>query len=221
MIWDVLKHLYHGARVIAPDPESDLSAFRFTGNDDEGLSFYLDRVEWLLLQRLSQENRRAYLRDVDSRLRSMVVAENMEFAEHQLWHQIVKYEALEYYEHKLAEVNVELDQIGDRTHAVFDDLINRFSLAQIYHIIYVTIRNTHHYITQKRIPRHQAKNMYVGAIERNANKYEVEGWLKEFRRDFNCPQSTLSSVFFDFYLGIGASYFETALPRLPDSNPQY
>ena len=140
----------------------------------------------------------------------------MEVQEHALWHKIVKHEALEYYEYKLSEVNTGLDKVGDKTHAVFDDLVNRFSLAHIYHIIFVTVRNTHHYITQQRIPRYQAKNMYVGAIERNANKYEAEGWLKNFSRERNCPQTTLSAIFFDFYLGLGGGYFESRLPSLPE-----
>lgn len=218
MVWDVLKHLYHYTKAIAPSPESDLSAFEFKIDGTESPSFFMNKVRWLLLPSLSSSARTAYLREVDAKLRALADSEDMEFSERALWHEIVKHEAIEYYKHKLAEVNVELDQIGNKTHAVFDDLVNRFSLANIYQIIYAAVRSTLHYTTQQSIPRYQAKNMYIGSIEGNANKFEAEGWLKNYRRDFNCPQSTLSAIFFDFYLGIGASYFETVLPTLPSSD---
>ena len=99
---------------------------------------------------------------------------------------------------------------------MFDDLAERFSLAQIYHLVFVTVRNTHHYVTQQAIPRYQAKRMFGGGLGRRADKYEAEAWLKEYRRDFNCPQSTLSAIFFDFYLGRGADYFTNRL--LADSS---
>lgn len=211
MIWDMLRPLYHRASVIAPSAESDLSAFKFE-DENECPSFFLNKVKWLLLPTLTSTEKINYLSDLDSKLKSLKEAEKFESENRSLWHEIVKSEAIEYYEYKLSEVNVQLDKVGDKTNMIFEDLVDRFSLAQIYHIIFVTVRNTHHWTTQNRIPRYQAKNAYSGALERNANKYEAEGWLKEFRRDFYCPQSTVSAIFFDYYLELGDSYFQTAAP---------
>lgn len=212
LIWDMLNHLYYLTQAIAPSAESDLSAFVFADDDDTAPEFYLSEVRWLLLPLLHPVDRLNYIKGLDARLRQLSESEDGSEEERSIWKLIVKYEALEYYEHKLGEVNIEIGKIGDRTHAVFDDLAERFSVAQIYHLVFVTVRNTYHYITQQGIPKYQAKNMFVGALERNANKYEAEGWLKEYRRDFSCPQSTLSAVFFDFYKGIGGNYFSCPLP---------
>ena len=105
MTWDVLKHLYHRAHVVAPSPASDLSAFAFD-DYDRSPSFYLDRVRWLLLPTLSEIERVDYLRAVDEKLRSDADTDELEFEVQELWHQIVKYEAMEYWEHKLSQLDV-------------------------------------------------------------------------------------------------------------------
>ena len=213
----MVRELYR-VGLIAPDPESNLSAFSFNFDPGSGPGHFPDRVDWLFLPGLSNAEKRSFLAEADQEFDKFERDADVSRGARALWHGIVKDEAFEYYSHKLSEIHysVDADNFGDKTHQVFDSLVINFSLSEIYHIIFVTTRNTNHYITQQRIPKYQGKNMFVGGLERNAQKYRAEGWLKKYRRDFSCPQSTLSSVFFDFFLGLGGAYFDKVAPADPD-----
>lgn len=213
--FDIVRELYR-LSLITPDPESKLSAFSFQNAVDDSPRYFLEKVDWLLLPGLSSVEKKLYLADADREFKTFQVDAELNRKVRALWHDIVKDEAFEYYERKLNEIHYSVDKIGEKTHGVFDSLVMNFSLSEIYHIIFVTIRNTNHYITQQRIPKYQGKNMFVGGLERNAQKYRAEGWLTKYRRDFGCPQSTLSSVFFDFFLGRGGAYFDRVAPTDPD-----
>jgi len=214
---DIVRELYR-LGLIAPDPESKLSAFSFQSAADGSPRYFLEKVDWLLLPGLSNAEKKSFLTEIDQEFDKFERDADASRGARALWHDIVKDEAFEYYCHKLNEIHysVDADNFGDKTHQVFDSLVINFSLSEIYHIIFVTIRNTNHYITQQCIPKYQGKNMFVGGLERNAQKYRAEGWLKKYRRDFNCPQSTLNSVFFDFFLGFGGAYFDKVAPANPD-----
>ena len=208
---EIIKYLYR-QNLVVPCPDSDLSAFVFNDEHTETTAYYPAKVNWLLLPNLNTAERLNFIADIDTHLNEY--AENQDVHEHELeiWHEIIKNEALEYYEHKLSEVYIHLDKIGEKTYSVFYNLSNRFSVAQIYQLVFTTVRDTNHYGIQKDIPKYRLKNMFIGALERKADKYEAEGWLKEYRRDFDCPQSTLSALFFDGYLKVGGEYFTTPIP---------
>lgn len=210
---DIIRKLY-SSRLIAPSPTSKLEAFDFDEYDGENLSFYLTRVDWVLLPGLNIDEKKEYISQLEKCLTLKSESEEKEVREEELamWREIVKWEAIEYFEHKVNEVGVQLGEKGPKTHSVFEDLSNRFSVSQIYHVVFTTTRNTNDFAIRKGIPKYQVKNMFIGAIEKNANKYEAEGWLKHYGRDFQCPQTTLSSILFDGYFKLGNVYFETKTP---------
>ena len=208
------KLMKHG--LICPDPSSDLKCFDLENYDGQTLSYYPTRVDWVLFPNLSETEKGFYITAIDDYIRYLEDAEIGGFKEAELrvWHSIVRAEAIEYYMLKTSELGFELSDFGSKTNAVFDDLANRFPLSQIYQIIFQATKNTHHYATTKSIPKYQTKNMFIGGVEKTANKYEAEGWLKDYGRDFNCPQTTISSVFFDWYLTLGSAYFNKKIPNL-------
>lgn len=209
---NVLSTLYRETHSIAPCPESSIEGFSF-GDAEDVPGFYWDRVNIRLLPSLGVNERRAYLNELEDHLDQLSYEPEIASEEWRIWTDLVKFEALEYYKYKLDEIGVSLNEQGERSDIVFENLATRFPLSRIYQIIYATIKNTHLYIAQKRIPRARWGNMYVGAVERNANHYEAQGWLKDYRRDYNCPQSTLSATFFSGYLGIGDNYFTASPPE--------
>ncbi len=214
LMWSVLRHVYFNTFTIAPCPDSPIEGYAF-GEEGEAPRFYWSRVDIRLFPRLTEPERRSYLKDLDKRLNSLSFDADVMTEEWKLWVELIKSEALEYYQAKLNEIGVEFDELGDRTDSVFENLAERFPLSKIYHIVFATIKNTHHFIAQKRIARRNWKSVYVGAVERNADRYEAQGWLKDYRRDYGLPQSTLSATYFNSYLGIGDDYFFTSPPENP------
>lgn len=208
---EIVKTLFR-QNLIGVCPESKFDGFVFEDYDGTSMSYYPTKVDWLLLPHLNTPERLEYIHNLSLQLDSLMKSSDNTDDELLIWHLIVKNEALEYYELKLSEINIQLDKMGEKTHSTFENLSERFSLAQIYQLIFTTIRNTNHYCIQQNIPKYQVKNMFIGALKRNADKYETEGWLKDYRRDFNCPQSTVSSVYFNSYLKVGEDYFKTSLP---------
>jgi hypothetical protein len=64
------------------------------------------------------------------------------------------------------------------------------------------------------VNKQHAANTVVGAIQRQAERALSEGWeVKAYRRDFRCPQSTISQVLFDTALRMGDIGF-TQPPRV-------
>jgi hypothetical protein len=78
------------------------------------------------------------------------------------------------------------------------------------------VRDVTDYNVKNDIPPYRAKNNFVGAIQRKAEKYIAQGWnLNDSRRDFDCPQTWISSTFFDVFMKVGQNGF-TSMPP-PDS----
>lgn len=213
--FDIVRRL-HELGALAPDSESKLSAFIFENEADPSPRFYLAEVEWLLLPDLSSEEKQNFLAELDDYILTFRSPISFTREDRSLWHEIVKQEVVEYYEHKRSVIGYEVDKIGDKTHSVFDALVMNLSPAQIYHAIYVSVKNTLLDATERRLPKYHAKNLFIGKLETTGQKYLANGWLNEYGRDFTCPQSTISSIFFDFYLQIGASYWEKIPPAKLD-----
>ena len=104
--------------------------------------------------------------------------------------------------------NFDLPEVGEKTHATFDNLLDHFSPAQAFNITWQSVRDTTDYIVRENLPKYRAKNMFIGAVQRKADKYRAEGWeARNSRRDFNCPQTVLSSTFFDTFVRVGEKSF--------------
>lgn len=209
---EIAKYLYRKG-FIAPDPDSPLDAFTFDGNEDESPQFYLTRVWWVFLPSLRLAEKRNFLQLLEEIVATREWPEDWAPQINLLWHEIAKYECIEYFEYLLLQRGYELENIGQKTHSVFEGLLKKFSVAQIYNLSWQAVRDTTDYIVREGIPAYRAKNTFIGAVQRKADKYTTEGWeLRASRRDFKCPQTVLSSTFFDLFAGLGAKSFETVPP---------
>lgn len=119
----------------------------------------------------------------------------------------------EYFTYSLAERGYELETFGEKTHTVFDELLLHFSIGQVFNLTWQAVRDTTDYIVKERLPKYHAKNTFIGAVQRKADKARAEGWtVRNSRRDFNCPQTVVSSVFFDVFARLGGSAIEMVAP---------
>ena len=212
---EITSHL-QGKALLAVDPESPIDAFVFDEGLTEAHSYYPAKVDWLFLPGLDPAEKRQFIRD-------LTAAYDGDWPDAWqsdmpgLWRDIIKAEAFEYFFHMLNQRNYQLEKIGEKTHAVFDFLIERFPLSKIYNLMWQAVRDVTDYNVKHDIPAYRAKNNFVGAIQRKAEKYIAEGWdLRDSRRDFSCPQTWISSTFFDTFMKVGANGFTSMPPPLSD-----
>lgn len=212
---EITEHL-QGKALLAVDPESPIDAFVFNEELTEAHSYYPTKVNWLFLPGLDAVHKKEFLRDltiaIDGDLPDVWQADVP-----RLWRDIIKAEAFEYFFHMLDQRGYKLDKIGEKTDAVFDFLIERFPLSKICNLIWQAVRDVTDYNVKNDIPTYRAKNNFVGAIQRKAEKYIAEGWnLNDSRRDFDCPQTWISSTFFDAFIKFGKDGFTSMPPADSD-----
>ena len=198
------------------NPDSRTEAFVFDDELTIAHSYYPTKVGWLFLPGLDLADKRQFIRNLTTTIDSdWPDAWKSDLP--RLWRDIVKAEAFEYFFHMLDQRGYQIENIGEKTHAVFEFLIERFPLSKMCNLIWQAVRDTTDYNVKNSIPNYQGKNNFVGAIQRKAERYIAQGWdLKDARRDFNCPQTWISSTFFDAFIKVGERGF-TSLPPA-DSN---
>jgi hypothetical protein len=125
-----------------------------------------------------------------------------------IWKEISLEECLEYFKYQLNNVKFDFT-IGDKTLATFKDILENFSTAQIYGIIYRSVANATKYYQESNISRKQAANSVIGGYQRYSERALLEKWdLKKFSRPYDLPQSMISEFLFNRVLKIGSLGFE-------------
>jgi len=212
---EIVQHLFVKG-MISISGESDPSAFEFDEELTETDAYYPARVIWEFLPSMTDEEKRIYLKEVEAIAKSDDWVEQWKADEASLWQLIAKYECFEYYSYLLSQRGYDREEYGPKTHSVFEAMLETYSVSQIFNLSWQAVRDTTDYIVRESLPRYHAKNTFIGAIQRKADKATAEGWeVKCSRRDFKCPQTVVSSTFFDVFLELGQAAFDTTPP--PDS----
>ncbi|QDP39174.1 hypothetical protein [Radiobacillus deserti] len=125
-----------------------------------------------------------------------------------MWKKIALNESIEYLLYSLDKVGFDFSP-GEKTNKVFENLLEHFSVAQIYSIIYRAVANSTKLYQEKRMPRKKAANAVITFCESNGERAIAEGWnLSKYRRDYNLPETLISQVFFTSILKIAYIGFE-------------
>ena len=211
---DIVTHLY-GEQFITISPDSPGNAFIFDKAETCVTGYVSDRVLWEFLPGLVAGDKAAYIKGLQT------VAGGDEWPDHwradvpNLWHHIAKYECLEFFLHLLDQRGYLPYTIGEKTHTTFDNLLADFPISRIINLSWMAVRDTIDFIARNNIPRNQGKNIFIGAIQRKADRALADGWdVRHFRRNYNCPQTVVSATFFKLFLRLGDSAFETVPPRI-------
>lgn len=126
-----------------------------------------------------------------------------------LWQKIALWECLEYLNFVMDEHSLKFVP-GDKTLNLLETLLTRFASAQVYNFIWAAGRDAAAFYMRGGVTKAHAANTVVGTIQRMAERAEAQGWeVKKFQRNYRCPQSTISQVFFDAVLKIGDAGFST------------
>ena len=124
-----------------------------------------------------------------------------------IWKEIALEECIEYFEYQMKSVRFDFN-IGEKTIAIFKDLLENFSVSQIYGIIYKSVANATKYYQESSVSKKQAANSVIGGCQRYAERAMINNWeLAKYSRIKELPQSVISEFFFDRVTGVGSLGF--------------
>lgn len=109
-------------------------------------------------------------------------------------------ECLAFLEYNLEEHNLSF-QPGEKTKVLFTQLLESYSVSQIYIFIWRACKDAAAYYMKGGISKKQAANSVVGSIQRQYERAVGNNWtIGSFKRNYKLPQSILSQVVFNFML---------------------
>ena len=205
---EILEQLYND-KILLIDPNSNLSAFDF--HDKK----FITKVSWLI-----------NYKDNISSLQSMIgeIVCMPEFFDtysleiKQLCEEVALQECLAYLEYQLIVRHFAFSPSA-KTKEVFNKLLQKYSVAQMYNFIYRACRYASDEYQKRQIPKNQAANLIPGAVQRYGEKAEAEGWeITPYKRNFDLPQSELSVVLYDVILGKPDGGFNLSIENLFQNN---
>lgn len=124
-----------------------------------------------------------------------------------IWKEIALEECIEYFEYQMESVRFDFN-IGEKTIAIFKDLLENFSVSQIYGIIYKSVANATKYYQESSVSKKQAANSVIGGCQRYAERAMINNWdLAKYSRIKELPQTMISEFFFDRVIGVGSLGF--------------
>lgn len=132
----------------------------------------------------------------------------------QLWKKIALYESIEYFIYSVENILGIDYEIGDRTKTVLNDLINDYSVAQIYGILYKATNNALRFQAEKGVTSKHASNTIIGNAQSFGERAKINNWvLQKYNRIKDCPESALSKFFFERVIKVGFNGF-SEVPNL-------
>jgi len=207
----LLNELF-AARCLDVNPASSIEAFAWdTGRPER---FYLSQVSWLVPGAEHTRPLAALARQLEEVFRTGSWPQHWRGELDTLWRRVALHECLAYIETCMADHHLPL-RIGDKTRLAIEETLERFSIGQTYNFIWRAAKDAAAYYMRSGIPKQQAANSVVGAIQRGAERAIASNWdVKSFGRDWRAPESTMSAVLFRSALQLADPLAERP-PALP------
>ncbi len=176
------------------DPASPIEAFDWEGTRPE--RFYVSRVAWLAPGDEATRPLAAVARQLEEAFRTGGWPEQWGDEVPDLWRRVALHECLAYLEVCMDDHQLPL-RIGDKTRLAIAETLARFSIGQTYNFIWRAAKDAAAYYMRSGVPKQQAANSVVGAIQRGTERAIASNWdVKAFGRDRRAPESTISAVVF-------------------------
>ena len=204
-IKEILSYLI-GRGVISVDSNSSIDAF-LDSNEEKDIEFpnvyYITMVKYRI-NIVGDE-------DIKNILSKIINPKSFSAADKEdalnIWKEIALEECIEYFEYQMKSVRFDFN-IGEKTIAIFKDLLENFSVSQIYGIIYKSVANATKYYQESSVINKQAANSVIGGCQRYAERAMINNWeLAKYSRIKELPQSMISEFFFDRVIGVGSLGF--------------
>lgn len=204
-IKEILSYLI-GRGVISVDSNSSIDSF-LDSNEEKDIEFpnvyYITMVKYRI-NIVGDE-------DIKNILSKIINPKSFSDADKEdalnIWKEIALEECIEYFEYQMKSVRFDFN-IGEKTIAIFKDLLENFSVSQIYGIIYKSVANATKYYQESSVSKKQAANSVIGGCQRYAERAMINNWeLAKYSRIKELPQSMISEFFFDRVIGVGSLGF--------------
>ncbi|MBS4974907.1 MAG: hypothetical protein KHZ55_12230 [Clostridium celatum] len=204
-IKEILSYLI-GRGVVSVDSNSSIDAF-LDSNEEKDIEFpnvyYITMVKYRI-NIVGDE-------DIKNILSKIINPKSFSDADKEdalnIWKEIALEEFIEYFEYQMKSVRFDFN-IGEKTIAIFKDLLENFSVSQIYGIIYKSVANATKYYQESSVSKKQAANSVIGGCQRYAERAMINNWeLAKYSRIKELPQSMISEFFFDRVIGVGSLGF--------------
>lgn len=201
---EIVRHLFR-ERIISPYIYSDITAFE--DNEEFPRSFYLNRVKYNLNIKYDIDKN-----DTLYKLKNPNMEIDIDEA-FNMWSEIALNECLEYLNYQMGKVDFDFNP-GDKTILVMKELLNDFSISQVFAIIHSAIRSASKYYLEKRVPKKQAANSVITNCENYRDRAILENWnIRHYSRPWDLPQSGLSEFLFNKVLKIGNKYLDEVISK--------
>ena len=194
---ELLQHLL-SRKLIIPYLINDLD--QFIEEEDGTINYYIYYINY-------QINIQSKDGDYQMMLHRLMYPRSDEFLEnpnfcYEFWKKIAFYESMQYLMFKMKSVRYDFSP-GPKTTTVFQNLVNNFSVGQIYNIIYRAIANSTEQYQSGKITKNHAQNMVISSCEGQGERAIANNWnLTAYSRIKDLPQSQISKIFFDSILQI-------------------
>jgi len=199
---EILDHL-KARGLAAVSPESEPEAFEFY--DDSIVGYDTERVLWQILPDVPAEEHPSFVRHVEERMGRREY-KNWHDEWPRLWKKIAVAECIQFLVCTLNNCGYSYDPDAEAS-GLFGNLIDNYSLAQVFRQIDKATRDFADFARQQRWPMRAGRA--VGQLRGNMEYYRAQGReIFAFRyRPMSPARSAISKVFFDTTLGIGEDYF--------------
>lgn len=202
---EILSQLYN-ERLIFIHPNSPTNGFEYD-EDHIPIEFFWSRVAWSLPKTKKNQSPNFLIAELETICRTMKWPGHWQRDVRMLWKKIALAESIEYLKVSLDDHGFSFSP-GKKTHLVFNNVLENFSVAEVYNMIWRAVRDAAAFYMREQVSRKHAANTVIGSIQRYAERARAEGWnVKKYGRDRRCPQSLISQVFFNTVLQIGEKGF--------------
>lgn len=126
---------------------------------------------------------------------------------YEMWKKVALKESEEYLLYEMRKVGYNFTP-GEKTYRVLENLLDHFSIGQIYNIIYRAVANSTRRYQAKEITKIHAQNSVIASCELQGERAVAENWtLKAYSRRIDVPQSIISEVLFNSIMQISTLGF--------------
>lgn len=207
---DIVKQLFQESLIFV-HPNSPIDAFE----GEKAERFYIFKVLWNLPFGLTSENPKDFANDLEAIFRTKDWPNGWRESRLGLWKKVALNESMQYLDVALGEHGLSLNP-GEKTLLVMNNLLEDYSVAQIYNMIWRAAKDAAAFLVRERVTKQHAANTVVGAIQRYGERAKAEKWdIKLYGRHWTCPQSIVSQVLFNVALRIGDDGFNKT-PSITD-----
>lgn len=201
--------------ILYPHPNSAIEAFK---NDENFPNTYYIYKVFYHINVVSNKLSREELLDKILNIKREDLGADTDVL-YNIWIEIALEECKVYLVYSMGKVNFNFN-IGEKTISVFKDLLEHFSVAQIYGIIYKSISNATRFYQESKTTKKHAANSVISNCQRFGERAVANSWdIVKYNKVSELPQSLISETFFNRILNIAEKGFnEKPSIQLIDGN---